>query len=88
VDTGIDRLEPEMRAFGFGAPTGLDLTGEPSGVLPSRSWKQKRFRQGLVSGRYRDRWHRAGLLGGDAGATRTCGGHAGGRAACRIRRIC
>jgi penicillin-binding protein 2 len=43
VDTGIDRLEPEMRAFGFGAPTGLDLTGEPSGVLPSRSWKQKRF---------------------------------------------
>lgn len=43
VDTGIDRLEPEMRAFGFGAPTGLDLTGEPSGVVPSRSWKQKRF---------------------------------------------
>lgn len=43
VDTGIDRIEPEMRAFGFGAPTGLDLTGEPAGVLPSRSWKQKRF---------------------------------------------
>ena len=43
VDTGIDRMEPEMRAFGFGAPTGLDLTGEPSGVVPSRSWKQKRF---------------------------------------------
>lgn len=43
VDTGIDRIEPEMRAFGFGAPTRLDLTGEPSGVLPSRSWKQKRF---------------------------------------------
>ncbi len=43
VDTGVDRIESEMRAFGFGAPTGLDLTGEPSGVLPSRSWKQKRF---------------------------------------------
>ena len=43
VDTGIDRIEPEMRAFGFGAPTGLDLTGEPAGVLPSRSWKQQRF---------------------------------------------
>ena len=43
VDTGIDRIEPEMRAFGFGAPTGLDLTGEPSGVVPSRSWKEKRF---------------------------------------------
>ncbi|HQW81601.1 MAG: penicillin-binding protein 2 [Rhodanobacteraceae bacterium] len=43
VDTGIDRMEPEMRAFGFGAPTGLDLTGEPFGVVPSRSWKQKRF---------------------------------------------
>ncbi len=43
VEVGIDRLEPEMRAFGFGAPTGLDLTGEPTGVLPSRSWKQQRF---------------------------------------------
>jgi penicillin-binding protein 2 len=43
VDVGIDRLEPEMRAFGFGSPTGLDLAGEPSGVLPSRSWKQQRF---------------------------------------------
>lgn len=43
VDVGIDRIEPEMRAFGFGAPTGLDLAGEPNGVLPSRSWKLKRF---------------------------------------------
>ena len=43
MDIGIDRLEPEMRAFGFGAPTGLDLTGEPTGVLPSRSWKQQRL---------------------------------------------
>ena len=43
VDAGIDRLEPEMRAFGFGAPTGIDLTKEPSGVVPSRSWKQQRF---------------------------------------------
>lgn len=32
-----------MRAFGFGAPTGLDLTGEPAGVVPSRQWKQQRF---------------------------------------------
>jgi penicillin-binding protein 2 len=43
VDAGVDRIEGEMRAFGFGAPTGLDLTGEPSGVVPSRSWKQQRF---------------------------------------------
>lgn len=43
VDAGIDRMEPEMRAFGFGAPTGLDLTGEPAGVVPSRQWKQQRF---------------------------------------------
>ena len=26
--------------FGFGAPTGLDLLGESSGVLPSRGWKR------------------------------------------------
>jgi len=39
LDMGIDRLSTYMAKFGFGAPTGIDLMGEASGVLPSRQWK-------------------------------------------------
>lgn len=40
---GIDHLASGMREFGFGAPTGLDIAGEGSGVVPSREWKKKVF---------------------------------------------
>jgi len=40
VDLGIDRLSGYMARFGFGAPTGIDLGGEATGVLPSREWKR------------------------------------------------
>ncbi|MEZ5545817.1 MAG: penicillin-binding protein 2 [Lysobacteraceae bacterium] len=39
VDMGIDRLSAYMAQLGFGKPTGIDLPGEGSGVLPSREWK-------------------------------------------------
>lgn len=45
LDMGIDRLTEGMARFGFGAPTGIDLVGESSGVLPSRAWKRARFNQ-------------------------------------------
>ncbi|MBN1237252.1 MAG: penicillin-binding protein 2 [Gammaproteobacteria bacterium] len=45
VDLGIDRLEQTMKAFGFGAPTGLDIMGERAGVVPSREWKREYFPQ-------------------------------------------
>ena len=32
-----------MAAFGFGAPTGLDISGESSGIVPSREWKARQF---------------------------------------------
>lgn len=37
---GIDRMHDFTQAFGFGAPTGVDNTGERSGLLPSRAWKR------------------------------------------------
>ena len=37
---GIDRLHHYATAFGFGAPTGIDLPNEASGVAPSREWKR------------------------------------------------
>jgi penicillin-binding protein 2 len=41
VQIGINRLSAELAAFGFGAPTGIDLAGESAGVLPSREWKRR-----------------------------------------------
>jgi penicillin-binding protein 2 len=40
VDLGIDRFSTYLAQFGFGQPTGIDLPGESSGVLPSREWKR------------------------------------------------
>ena len=42
---GIDRMHDYLDQFGFGKPTGLDLLGEKSGVLPSRAWKRGRFEE-------------------------------------------
>jgi len=42
---GIDRMSEFMRAFGFGKPTGIDLTGESAGLMPSREWKRRAHRQ-------------------------------------------
>jgi penicillin-binding protein 2 len=39
-DMGIDRFSAEMERFGFGRPTGIDLPGEATGILPSRHWKR------------------------------------------------
>jgi penicillin-binding protein 2 len=45
ADMGVDRMGEYMRSFGFGSPTGIDLHGEASGVLPSREWKRAHFRE-------------------------------------------
>lgn len=37
---GIDRLHHYATAFGFGAPTGIDMPNEAGGVAPSREWKR------------------------------------------------
>jgi len=36
---GIDRLHDFLAEFGFGVRTGIDVTGEFGGLLPSRAWK-------------------------------------------------
>jgi penicillin-binding protein 2 len=40
---GIDDLASGLKAFGFGAATGLDINGENPGVVPSPEWKKKQF---------------------------------------------
>ena len=41
---GVDRIDDMFRQFGFGNKTGVDLTTEKSGVLPTREWKKARTR--------------------------------------------
>ena len=43
VAMGIDNLSSGLTAFGFGAPTGLDISGEQSGIVPSPEWKKRNF---------------------------------------------
>ena len=40
---GIDNIARFMSQIGFGSRSGIDLTGESTGTLPSREWKKKRF---------------------------------------------
>lgn len=47
---GIDRISRELALFGFGQPTGIDLLGETSGVLPSRSWKRRTLNEAWFPG--------------------------------------
>ena len=37
---GIDRLGYWAKQYGFGAPTGIDLPNEVSGIVPTNAWKQ------------------------------------------------
>ena len=50
VDMGIDRMHDFLAKFGFGDKSGVDLTGESTGLLPSTAWKEKR-------------WHKPWFLG-------------------------
>jgi penicillin-binding protein 2 len=40
LSMGIDRLHDYLSQFGFGARTGIDISGELPGLLPSRDWKR------------------------------------------------
>jgi penicillin-binding protein 2 len=44
VDLGVDRIHDFLAPFGYGAKTGIDIAGEATGLLPSREWKMKRFK--------------------------------------------
>lgn len=45
LDMGIARFDEYMSRYGFGKPTGIDLIGETSGILPSPDFKRSRFQQ-------------------------------------------
>ena len=42
-ELGVDRISAFLGKLGFGQPTGIDISGEKAGILPSREWKEKTF---------------------------------------------
>jgi penicillin-binding protein 2 len=38
---GVDKLNTFLAEFGFGLRTGVDVSGELAGLLPSREWKER-----------------------------------------------
>ena len=44
-DLGVDTIHDQMKRFGFGELTGIDIFGEVRGLLPSTQWKQKAYKR-------------------------------------------
>ena len=42
---GVDKLAEYARAFGFGQRTGIDMPREKPGLVPTKAWKAKRFKE-------------------------------------------
>lgn len=45
IKVGIDAMAKNLRSFGLGVKTGVDLPREYTGVMPDRAWKMKRFKE-------------------------------------------
>ncbi len=48
--TGIDRIAEMARRLGMGELTGIDLTGERPGLIPTRAWKKATLGQSWTQG--------------------------------------
>lgn len=44
-DIGIDNMHLYLDQFGLGRNSGLDISGESQGLVPSREWKRQTFRE-------------------------------------------
>jgi penicillin-binding protein 2 len=47
---GIDRLGYWAKQYGFGSPTGIDLPGEVSGIVPTNQWKMNALGEPIYPG--------------------------------------
>ena len=45
AEMGIDRMHDFLGQFGLGEKTGLDVSGERTGLLPSTAWKRQAFKK-------------------------------------------
>jgi penicillin-binding protein 2 len=44
-DLGVDTIHDQLKQFGFGELTGIDIAGESKGLLPSTEWKRKAYKR-------------------------------------------
>ncbi|SAL65420.1 penicillin-binding protein 2 [Caballeronia telluris] len=44
-DLGVNAMAGFMKPWGFGQITGIDISGEARGILPSTEWKKKAYRK-------------------------------------------
>ena len=44
-DLGVDVIHDQLKRFGFGELTGIDIFGEVRGLLPSTEWKRKAYKR-------------------------------------------
>jgi penicillin-binding protein 2 len=42
---GVDMIHDQMKDFGFGQLTGIDIAGEARGILPSTQWKRSSYKR-------------------------------------------
>jgi penicillin-binding protein 2 len=42
-DLGVDTIHDQLKPFGFGELTGIDIAGESKGLLPSTAWKRAAY---------------------------------------------
>ena len=45
LDMGIERIQQYLARYGFGEPSGIDLVGESSGILPTPEWKLRQRKE-------------------------------------------
>lgn len=45
LEVGINKMARQMKNFGFGVQTGIDLPREYSGIMPDKNWKMRRYKQ-------------------------------------------
>lgn len=50
LSVGINAMAKNLRTFGYGVKTGVDLPREYSGVMPDQAWKRKRFKKSWYRG--------------------------------------
>jgi penicillin-binding protein 2 len=47
---GLERLSEYAHSFGLGQPTGIDLPGEASGLVPTKTWKRLNYSESWATG--------------------------------------
>jgi len=50
LQVGINAMSKYLNSFGLGVKTGVDLPIDRAGVIPTKSWKMKRFKQSWFRG--------------------------------------